>query len=109
MYKESKYHNKPCVVEGVRFDSRKEARRYGVLCLLLRAGEIKDLKRQVKFELIPKQGEERAAYYKADFTYYEKQGDEWVYIVEDCKGVKTDVYKLKRKLMLQKGYKIRET
>ena len=73
-HKESKYHNKPCVVDGMRFDSRKEARRYGVLCLLRRAGEIKDLQRQVRFQVIPKQDGECAAYYIADFTYYEKQG-----------------------------------
>jgi hypothetical protein len=111
IYKESKYHNKPCVVEGKKFDSRKEARRYGELCFLERAGEIRNLKRQVKFELIPKQDGERACHYKADFTYYEKdKNGEWQYIVEDCKGMRTDVYKIKRKLMLRiYSIRIRET
>lgn len=111
MYKESKYHNKPCTIQGEKFDSRKEARRYGELCYLERAKEIKELKRQVKFELIPKQDGERACYYVADFVYYEKdKGGEWQYIVEDCKGARTDVYKIKRKLMLHvHGIRIRET
>ena len=111
MYKESKYHNKPVVIRGERFDSRKEYRRCCELRLLERAGEVKDLKRQVKFELIPKQESERACYYKADFVYYEKDRDgTWKYVVEDCKGAKTDVYKMKRKLMLHvHKIKIRET
>ena len=95
----------------MKFDSRKEARRYGQLLWIERAGEIKELQRQVKFELIPKQEGERACYYKADFVYYEKDKDgKWQYIVEDCKGVRTDAYKIKRKLMLKvHGIKIRET
>lgn len=111
MYKESKYHNKPVEVYGIKFDSRREARRYGELLFLIRAKEIKDLKRQVKFELIPKQEGERACNYKADFTYYEKDGNgRWRYVVEDCKGAKTEVYKIKRKLMLLiHNIKIRET
>ena len=71
-----------------------------------RAGKITDLKRQVKFELIPKQQGMRATYYVADFTYYE-DGE---YVVEDCKGVKTDVFKIKEKLMLHEhGIRIRIT
>lgn len=107
---ESKYHNKPCEINGEKFDSRREARRYGELQWLLKAGQIKDLERQVKFELIPRQDGERVCSYVADFTYYEKNGDNWVYIVEDCKGAKTDVYKIKRKLMLWvHKIRIRET
>ena len=51
----NKYHNKKVTVDGITFDSVKEARRYSELILLQRAGKIKDLRRQVKFELIPKQ------------------------------------------------------
>ena len=92
--------------DGQVFDSVKEYRRWGCLRLLERAGEIKDLKRQVKFELIPKQDGERACYYIADFTYMEN-GE---LVVEDCKGFKTDVYKIKKKLMLMEhGIRIKET
>lgn len=92
--------------DGQVFDSVKEYHRWGCLRLLERAGKIKDLKRQVKFELIPKQEGERACYYIADFTYMEN-GE---LVVEDCKGFKTDVYKIKKKLMLMEhGIRIRET
>ena len=92
--------------DGQVFDSVKEYHRWGCLRLLERAGKIKDLKRQVKFELIPKQEGERACNYIADFTYMEN-GE---LIVEDCKGFKTDVYKIKKKLMLMEhGIRIRET
>ena len=92
--------------DGQVFDSVKEYHRWGCLRLLERAGKIKGLKRQVKFELIPKQEGERACYYIADFTYTEN-GE---LVVEDCKGFKTDVYKIKKKLMLMEhGIRIRET
>lgn len=92
--------------DGQVFDSQREFQRYGVLRLLERAGKISDLQRQVKYELIPKQEGERACYYIADFVYYE--GGQKV--VEDCKGMKTDVYKIKKKLMLWvHGIRIRET
>ena len=92
--------------DGQVFDSVKEYHRWGCLRLLERAGEIKDLKRQVKFELIPKQEGERACHYIADFTYMENGK----LVVEDCKGFKTDVYKIKKKLMLMEhGIRIKET
>jgi hypothetical protein len=92
--------------DGQVFDSVKEYHRWGCLKLLERAGEIRDLKRQVKFELIPKQNGERACYYIADFTYYM----DGKLVVEDCKGFKTDVYKIKKKLMLWvHGIRIEET
>lgn len=96
----SKYHNKRTTINGITFDSRKEAKRYFELCLMQRAGKIKDLQRQVKYEVVPKVGKERAAFYIADFVYEEKQGNMWCTVVEDVKGMKTDVYCLKRKLML---------
>lgn len=92
--------------DGQVFDSVKEYHRWGCLRLLERAGRITDLKRQVKFELIPKQKGERACYYIADFTYYEDGN----LVVEDCKGYKTEVYRLKKKLLLWvHGIRITET
>lgn len=92
----SKYHNKKVVVDGKTFDSKKEAERYQALKLLEKADVIRNLSRQVPFELIPKQENERAVKYIADFTYIETATGK--IIVEDVKGYRTDVYKLKRKL-----------
>jgi hypothetical protein len=93
----SKYGNRKLrSPDGQVFDSVKEFHRWGVLRLLERAGKIKDLKRQVKFELIPKQDGERACTYVADFTYIE----DGKLVVEDCKGYITEVFRLKKKLMM---------
>lgn len=109
----SKYNSKKTVVDGQKFDSKKEARRYQELLLLEKAGEIKNLSRQVKFVLIPSQRDEngkvveRECSYKADFTYEEEGGIKTV--VEDVKGYRTKEYIIKRKLMLyQYGIRIRE-
>lgn len=103
----SKYGNiKTTTSDGIRHDSIKEANRWCELNLLQRAGLISDLRRQVKYELIPKQDGERAIYYIADFVYTEKGKT----VVEDVKGYRTDVYKLKRRILLWRyGIKIRET
>lgn len=103
----TKYGNRKLTApDGQKFDSVKEYHRWGCLRLLERAGAISNLKRQVKYELIPKQIGERACNYVADFTYMENGR----LVVEDVKGVKTDAYKIKRKLMLWvHGIKIRET
>ena len=90
----SKYGNRKTVLDGEVFDSEKEARRWATLKLMERAGLISDLRRQVKLELIPRQGEERAVNYIADFVYTEKGKT----VYEDCKGYKTDVYIMKRKM-----------
>lgn len=109
--RQSKYHAKKVTVDGITFDSQKEAARWSELKLMERAGLIQNLQRQVKFELTPtfkKPGErtERASSYKADFVYTQ-DGET---IVEDVKGFKTEAYKLKRKLMIEKyGIWIRET
>jgi len=108
--KESKYGNKKVEVNGILFDSKKEARRYLELTALEAAGEIKNLRRQFKFLLIPSQridGKvvEREVSYVADFVY-EQNGET---IVEDTKGMKTKDYILKRKMMLFfLGVRIRE-
>lgn len=106
----TKYNNRKVTIDGIEFDSQKEARRFRELCLLERAGRITELQRQVKFELIPSQridGKvvERACNYIADFTYKEN-GKE---VAEDTKGFKTKDYIIKRKLMLHKyGIRIKE-
>ena len=92
------------------FDSQKEARRYDELVLLLKAGEISDLRLQQTFTLqdgyISVTGDAvRALAYKADFYYYTKGGKS---IVEDVKGVKTEAYKIKKKLMQERGIEIIE-
>lgn len=96
----SKYHNRKTVVDNITFDSMHEAERYKELKLLVRAGEINNLRLQVPFELLPLlkiDGETfRTTKYVADFVYTDKNGKE---VVEDAKGMKTDVYKLKKKLM----------
>jgi hypothetical protein len=81
---------------GYEFDSKKEFYRWCELRILERAGKIFDLQRQVKYELIPKQKGERAVYYIADFVYYENGNK----VVEDCKGYQTEVFRLKKKLLL---------
>lgn len=104
-----KYHNKKTEVDGILFDSKKEASRYIVLKMMEETGEIRDLRRQVKYELIPKQRLDgrmhRAVNYIADFVYI-KDGK---IVVEDVKGYRTETYKLKRRLMLWKnGIEIKE-
>ena len=89
-------------LDGMEFDSRREANRYAELKLLQRAGEISDLRTQVRYTLIPGQrkpsgGTEHAVTYTADFVYRDKSGRE---IVEDAKGVRTQQYIIRRKLML---------
>lgn len=95
----AKYGNKKTEVDGITFDSKAEARRYGQLKLLERAGAIQGLTLQPVFVLIPSvtvQGRKRPAIkYKADFQYIEGEKR----VVEDVKGVRTPVYNLKRHLM----------
>jgi len=101
-HKASKYKNIKTEVDGIKFDSRKEARRYSELKLLLRAGEIFDLERQIRFQLIEPMRingkHERAICYVADFRYTDKHGKTFV---EDVKGIATDVFKIKYRLMKQ--------
>ena len=92
---------------GFVFDSKAEFIRWCELRILERAGKISDLKRQVKYELIPKQKGERACTYLADFVYKDSDGNT---VVEDTMGVKTDSYRIKKKLMLWvHGIRIKET
>lgn len=105
---------KTTTVDGVKHDSKKEAKRWLELNLLQRAGEISDLQRQVPFELIPAQyidGKcvERSVKYVADFVYTTRNGLE---VVEDTKSHatrKNKDYVIKRKAMLfVHGVRIKE-
>jgi hypothetical protein len=90
----SKYAAVRTAVDGITFASRREAKRYAELRLLEKAGEISRLVTQPHFPL-EVQGV-LVCTYIADFSY-SKRDDAW--IVEDCKGVRTAVYRIKRKLM----------
>jgi len=91
----SKYKAIKTTIDNIKFDSKKEANRYCELKLLLLAKEISDLQMQVKYELLPKQKDERAINYIADFVYKENGKT----IVEDVKGFCTNEYILKRKML----------
>lgn len=106
----SKYHAKKTVVDGVTFDSKREANRYLVLKGMEEDGTIEGLRRQVRYELVPAFDVDgrhyRPVYYVADFVYVE-DGEE---VVEDVKGMVTDVYRLKSKLFARRyGKAIKET
>lgn len=102
----SKYHAKKETIDGITFASKHEAQRYRELKLMERAKAIQDLKLQVAFPLIKKSKYGREIKYVSDFTYY----DNGKLIVEDAKGFKTDVYKLKKRLMAEiYGIVIKET
>lgn len=91
----SKYGAKPTFVDGMRFDSRGEAKRWGELRLMERAGQIENLERQVPYRL--EVGGELITKYVADFRYFDRAKREVV--VEDFKGVRTPEYRIKQKLM----------
>lgn len=95
MPRRSKYNAKRTEVDGIRFDSLAEARRYNELKLLQRAGEISELVVHPKFR-IDVEGQ-HICDYEADFSYQPERSYEPV--IEDVKGMRTDVYKLKRKLV----------
>ena len=125
----SKYNSRKAVVDGITFDSGREAERYSQLKLLERAGKISWLRLQVRFELLPAQYEEteavyirgakkgqpkrgkcieNAVFYIADFVYCDEYGR---MIVEDAKGCRTKDYIIKRKLFRWKfgeEYEFRE-
>lgn len=125
----SKYFSRKAVVDGITFDSGREAERYSQLMLLQKAGKISWLRIQVRFELLPAQYEEteavyirgakkgqpkrgkcieKAVFYIADFVYCDEYGR---MIVEDAKGCRTKDYIIKRKLFRWKfgeEYEFRE-
>lgn len=102
----SKYNAKRCG----RYASKKEAARAAELQLMAKLGVINALQEQVRFELLPKDGKDRAIAYVADFVYLQMVDGAHQQIVEDVKGFKTPMYRLKRRMMWHlKGIRIRET
>lgn len=125
----AKYGNKRVRIDGITFDSKHEANRYCELRLLQRAGRIHGLELQKPYDLLPAQyieiptgqtytrgdrkGQpktrrvcvEKGVKYVADFAYIENGKP----VVEDAKGVRTEAYRIKRKLMLHvHGIRIKE-
>jgi hypothetical protein len=99
----TKYRNQPIVIDGIRFASRREGRRWSELRLLERAGQISDLKRQVTFPLDV--NGKPVCRYVADATYRENGA----LVVEDAKGFRTPEYKIKARLFEAiHGFPIRE-
>jgi len=93
-----KYGNKKVTVQGIKFDSKWESQRYLYLKSLERAGTVKDLELQVRYNLMV--NNEKICAYIADFRYQKQNKDgEWYEVVEDAKGVETPEFKLKKKLM----------
>ena len=98
--KQSKYHNEKTVIDGKRFDSKKEGGRYAELRLLERAKEVVRFFEQVPFHLTA------GIDYIADFVVLWADGH---YTVEDVKGIRTDVYIMKKKIFREKyGFDITE-
>lgn len=98
----NKYNNKKPLVDGIKFDSKKEARFYEDLKLQMAAGEVQEFELQPKFVLLEKDKDRvtgRGIKYIADFKITYSDGS--VEVV-DVKGHKTQVYKLKKKLLLAK-------
>lgn len=92
MKRPHKFNARRTEVDGIQFDSAKEARRYAELRLLERAGEIRNLELQPRFDLVV--NGKKVCRYVGDFAYF--QGNER--IIEDSKGFQTREFKLKRKL-----------
>lgn len=105
----SKYKNEKIMYQGEEFDSKKEFEYYLILKDREKRKEITQLSRQVPFEIQPDfvtpEGKKiRAILYYADFVYYENG----IMHIIDVKGFRTEVYKLKKKLLAYQGYYIEE-
>lgn len=102
--KKSKFGNRKKMLDGLTFDSTREARRYQDLALMQKAGQIIDLRRQVPYPI--RINGIHVCDWLADFVYRQQNR----IIVEDCKGHKTDIYKLKKKMVeAEYGFRILET
>lgn len=101
--KYNKYGAHKTTIDGHTFDSAREAERYCELKVMAKAGVIKHLELQPSFPLQDgfecKGKKYRPIIYKADFAYTDEHGE---YVVEDVKGMETDVFKLKRKMFIKK-------
>jgi len=97
-----KYGNKPTEVDGIKFQSIGEAKRWGELKWLREAGEVSDIETHPKFVLINEQiqnGEKyKKIHWEADFKYYYYPDDVW--IVEDVKGCETARFKVIKTLFV---------
>lgn len=89
----NKYKAVKTIVDGIKFDSKKEAKRYTELKILVSSGDIKDLELQPRFDFV--HNGVKMGFYKADFRYTE----DGKIIIEDVKGFKTPMYNLKKKMM----------
>ncbi|MFC3060035.1 DUF1064 domain-containing protein [Paenirhodobacter populi] len=110
--KNPKYGNKRVKTEDGDFDSQREAGRWESLKLLQRAGQITDLKRQVKIPLMGRDGPlltetGRQRFYVADFTYFDVALG--IPVVEDSKGARTKEYLLKKSVCAAQGITVKET
>ena len=99
---QSKYKKKKTQVDMYVFDSAKEAQRYRELKLLERAGEISDLELQPRFLLQESFKKNGKTYRKIDYVADFKYTENGKIIVEDVKGLQTDVFKIKHKLFEKK-------
>ena len=94
----SKYGNKKITIHGITFDSKWESERYLYLKSLEKAGRIKDLELQPRYNILV--NDQKICAYVADFKYNKENAEGiWEHIVEDAKGVETPEFKLKKKLM----------
>jgi hypothetical protein len=103
VFNQSKYHNRKTEVDGIVFDSQKEALYYQELKLLQRAGEVVNIELQPKFELIPPYVNDagnkiRATYYRADFKVEYKDGHIEIIDIKPSASFKTKEYRLKKKM-----------
>jgi len=102
--KPRKYRNQPITIDGLRFDSQAEARRWQQLKLLERAGVILELQRQVTFPIA--WNGIKICSYRADFVYRETATG--AQVIEDVKGLLTPEYRIKAKLMAAQGLPVTE-
>lgn len=102
----SKFRNVPTVLNGIKFSSQLEAERYAELQLLVRSGEARDLRLQVRYELVPAvrfpgaRRETTGIDYVADFVYFDCRRNREV--IEDAKGMRTRVFLMKRHMLYAK-------
>jgi len=97
MIKASKYRNRKTLIDGIQFDSQKEANRYQELILMERAGLIRSIELQPRYDLVV--NEHKIGFYRGDFRYEVVATS--ILVVEDVKSpaTKTAVYRLKKKLV----------
>jgi len=115
----SKYRAKKTVIDGITFDSKKEATRYWQLKQLEKAGRVTDLELQPRFEIDVRRLDDplgdtyHIGFYKADFKYKETESHppyNKVEVIEDAKGMRTPIYKLKKRLVeALYGIEVKET